>query len=480
MPLGRTTQITRRSLLGGLGSAAVLGLTVPHGAQATTERAGVTGSSTAGATAVGLPTTAPRPNILLVVADDLGRGEVGAYGQQVLRTPVLDGLAAEGILFGQAYASPTCAPSRCSLFTGLHQGHARVRTNGQAPRGLHRDDVTVGDVLRRVGYRTALIGKWGFGPNRADQPSHPNRQGFEHFFGYLTHRHAHDYWPTYLWRNGERVHYPENARADATYAGDLITGEALRFLDEVDPAQPFLLDVSYTSPHAPNEIPDASPYAGEPWPRGERNHAAQVTWTDTQVGLLLRRLEERGLADNTLVLVLSDNGPHDEGEHYEHVGSRLPHHARFFDGNGPLRGIKRSVYEGGIRVPLIVRVPPSVRTSASPAPGAVVTTPIAVWDLLPTFADLAGAMVPRRLDGLSFAPTFRGGRQRVHDHLYWQYSGTNLHEAVRFDRWKAVRHGRGRVELYRIGRDPGERKDLARAHPAVVRKAKRLLARAVA
>jgi arylsulfatase A-like enzyme len=474
MSLGPTSSLTRRGLLGGLGGAAVLGLTVGRGARATTTvRAGGAAVRTAAA-------SAPRPNILLVVADDLGRGEVGAYGQKVLQTPVLDDLAADGLRFDQAYATPTCAPTRFSLFTGLHTGHARVKVNSQAWKGLHAGDLTLGKVLRRAGYTTAIVGKWGLGPNKGHGPSHPNSQGFHHFFGYLTHRHAHDYWPTYLWRNGRRVHYPENAHKDTTFSGDLITREALRFLDHVDPGSPFFLDVSYTTPHAPNVIPDAAPYTRSGWPRGERNHAAQVTWTDTQVGLLLAGLAERGLADDTLVVVISDNGPHGEGAHYGYVGSHLPHSVRFFDSNGPLRGKKRSVHEGGIRIPMIVRVPPSVRTADSPAPGSVIRTPVAVWDLLPTFAHLAGGQTPRRIDGISFAPTLRGGFQPRHGHLYWQYRGERFGEAVRFGPWKAVRHDRGRVELYRIGRDPGERHDIARRHRAVARKAARLMHHAAA
>jgi arylsulfatase A-like enzyme len=323
------------------------------------------------------------------------------------------------------------------------------------------------------------VGKWGFGPDRAGQPSHPNRQGFDHFFGYLTHRHAHDYWPTYLWRNGHRVGYPENARANRTYAGDLITRDALRFLDRVDPGKPFFLDVSYTTPHAPNEIPDPTPYADREWPEGERNHAAQVTWTDTQVGLLLDRLAERGLDRNTLVVVISDNGPHGEGANYGQVGSHLPHSVRFFDSNGPLQGKKRSLHEGGIRIPMIARLPATVRTADSPAPGAVIRTPIAVWDLLPTFAHLAGARIPRGLDGISFAPTLRGLRQRTHSHFYWQHRGERFGEAVRFGKWKAMRHDRGRIRLYRLDRDLGEVHDVAGRHPAVARRAARLMRDAV-
>ena len=478
-PLGPTPSLTRRGLLGGLGAAAVLGLTVDRGAQATTGGTGGTGTAGTRGTAIRAAAATRRPNILLVVADDLGRGEVGAYGQRTLRTPVLDGLAADGLRFGQAYATPTCGPSRYALFTGLHTGHALVKDNDQARKGFRRRDTTVGEVLQRAGYTTAIVGKWGLAPNRADSPSHPRRRGFDHFFGYLTQRQAHDYWPTYLWRNHRRVRYPENARRDATYAGDLITREALRFLDRVPAGTPFFLDVSYTTPHAPNAIPDATPYTRTGWPKGERNHAAQVTWTDKQVGVLLAGLAERGLADDTLVMVISDNGPHGEGDHYGHVGSHLPHEVGFFNSNGPLRGKKRSLHEGGIRIPMIVRLPPSLTTGTSPAPGTVVRTPVAVWDLLPTFAELAGGRIPRGIDGVSFAALLRGGLRRRDSRLYWQHRGDRLGEAVRFGPWKAVRYGGGRVELYRLDRDLGERHDVARRHRAVARRAARMMHHAV-
>ncbi len=238
-----------------------------------------------------------------------------------------------------------------------------MKSNADAGRGLLPEDVTVAEVLRDAGYTTGLVGKWGLGPDNGDNPSHPNSQGFDYFFGYLNQRHAHDYWPTYLWRNGERVDYPENVGADTTYAADLFTAEALGFLDRLAPGERFFLDVSLTTPHAPNEIPSDAPYSDRPWPKGERNHAAQVTATDAQIGVILAGLAARGLAEDTVVLVVSDNGPHKEGANYDGVGSRLPHDAEFFDSNGPLRGIKRDVYEGGIRVPMIARVPESLRAT---------------------------------------------------------------------------------------------------------------------
>ena len=401
------------------------------------------------------------------MVDDLGWGEVGAYGQRTIRTPVLDALAAEGVRFTEAYATPTCAPTRASLFTGLHTGHARVKSNADAGRGLLAEDVTVAEVLRDAGYTTGLVGKWGLGPDTGSNPSHPNSQGFDYFFGYLNQRHAHDYWPTYLWRNDQRVEYPENAGADTTYAADLFTAEALGFLDRLAPGERFFLDVSLTTPHAPNEIPSDAPYSDRPWPAGERNHAAQVTATDAQIGVILAGLAERGLAEDTVVLVVSDNGPHNEGAGYGHVGSRRPHDAEFFDSNGPLRGIKRDVYEGGIRVPMIARVPQSLRASGGvAAPGTVVDTPVAVWDVPATFAELAGTVVPTATgQRLLRARPARGGT--------WPATTTSTGSSSRAatTRRSASASGRrsgttvGRTELLQLNRDLAETTDVAQPLP---------------
>ena len=479
MPLGPTS-LTRRGLLGGLGGAAVLGLTVGRGAQATTGGSSVAGSPTAAAvrTSAGL---APRPNILLVVADDLGRGELGTYGQKTLRTRSLDDLAADGLRFDQAYAN---ADLRTHPVLAVHRAaHRPLPGEGELPglAGVCMPTTSPSArCSRRAGYTTALVGKWGLGPDRGHSPSHPQRAGLRPLLRLPQ--------PTARPRLLADVPVaqrptralPGERPTEHDVHGDLITREALRFLDRLTPGSPFFLDVSYTTPHAPNAIPGATPYTAPDWPRGERDHAAQVTWTDTQVGLLLAGLAERGLSDNTVVVVISDNGPHGEGARYGHVGSHLPHWCGSSTATVRCAARKRSVHEGGIRIPLIVRVPPSVRTAGSPAPGTVVRTPVAVWDLLPTFADLAGGRTPRRIDGISFAPTLRGARQPGHDHLYWQYRGQRFGEAVRFGNWKAVRYDRGRVELYRIGRDPRERHDIARRHPAVARKAARLMHHAAA
>ncbi|MFJ4681333.1 arylsulfatase [Kitasatospora sp. NPDC088783] len=470
-PSGRsTTGPSRRALLAGAVATALAGLATAPGA--TAAPAAATAPTATAPTAGGR-----RPNILLIVLDDLGWNELGCYGQRVIRTPVVDRLAAEGVRFTQAYANPSCAPTRASLLTGRHTGHSRVKSNADAARGLAAEDVTVGEVLHAAGYATGLVGKWGLGPDTGDSPSHPNRQGFDHFFGYIDQVHAQDYWPTYLWRNGERVDHPENEGADVTYAVDLFTREALDFIDRHQDG-PFFLSLNYNTPHAPNEIPDDAPYSAEPWPQGERNHAAQITYTDTRIGTVLDRLAQRGLADDTLVVFVSDNGPHAAGAHFEHVGSTLPHDPEFFDSNGPLRGIKFSVYEGGVRVPLIVRLPASLRTASTPKPGTVLRDRVAVWDFLPTLAEFGGGATPPGLDGVSFRRALTGPGQPARPPLYWR--AEDGAEAVRFGRWKGVRPAGGPVELYDVFADIGERSDVATAHPDLVGQAERLLADAVA
>ncbi|MPY60893.1 sulfatase-like hydrolase/transferase [Streptomyces spongiae] len=428
-----------------------------------------------------VPATQPkaqRLNFVVVLADDLGWGELGGYGQKLIHTPRLDALAAEGLRFTDAYAAaPVCAPSRCSLLTGLHSGHATVRENPWGPEGqgsLTEHDFTFAEALRARGYRTGLIGKWGFGPEAPDQPSHPNSRGFEEFYGYITHRHAHDYFPDYLWDNGTRQEIPANRdNARKVYAPDLIQRRSLDFID-AHKDEPFLLYLAPTVPHAPSQDPDLGAYASEPWARPDKAHAAQVTSFDTLVGSVVDRLTEHGLAERTLILVTSDNGPHEEGGTDPDL----------FDGNGPLRGYKRNLYEGGIRVPLIA-------WSKGRVPAGTTDRPTPLIDLLPTLADLAGAPVPTDIDGLSLAPLLRGARGTArHDHLYFyrNHSGVTpradvvdggrarrLAEAVRRGDFKAVRFAPGQdrrvpddrwqVELYDLVKDPGERDDLAAVRP---------------
>src|SRR5262245_30609669 len=347
------------------------------------------------------------PNILLIQADDLGYGDLSAYGQSRFETPALDRMARDGIRFTQYYAGSTvCAPSRCALMTGQHTGHAWIRGNGEIP--LRDADVTVAEVLKAAGYRTAVIGKWGLGV--PGTPGQPDRQGFEYSFGFLDHRHAHRQYTDHLWRNGERV----STDLDRTYVNDLFTQETMAFIGRED-RRPFFVYLNYTVPHAELRAPedsiapfrgrfpekpfentqaDATPtgsefdkptlgYRSQPAPLAA--FAGMITRMDRDIGRLLDLLDARGLDQRTLVLFISDNGPHSEGG-----GDPA-----FFKSSGGLRGIKRDLYEGGIRVPMIAKWPGTI-----PA-GRVSDQAWAHWDVLPTLAELAGATPPAAIDGVS-------------------------------------------------------------------------------
>ena len=416
-----------------------------------------------------------RPNIVFILADDLGYGDLGCYGQRNVPTPNIDRLAAEGTRFTDFYAGSTvCAPSRCALFTGKHMGHARVRGNGELP--LKPQDTTLAEVLKKAGYETALFGKWGLGPEGTDAV--PTKRGFDTFFGFLNHVHAHNHFPSYLWRGEEKVPLknvvPDEGKSGqgvATekreFAPDLFTKEALAFLDAPRAAKPFFLFLSYNTPHANNEarregmtVPRDEIYAefnDREWPEPQKGFAAMMTRLDQHVGMILGKLQEKGLDRNTIVVFTSDNGPHREGGN----------DPTFFDSNGPYRGIKRDLYEGGIRVPFLVRWPartPKNKTSAHPG---------YFPDLLPTFAELAGAAAPKDLDGVSIAPTLTGrGGQKKHKYLYWEFYEQGGAQAVRIDpKWKAVRAGvadpAAPIEVYDLEADPSEARNVAAHHPEI-------------
>ncbi|WP_198653330.1 arylsulfatase [Actinocorallia populi] len=460
------TLLSRRQLLHG---SAVLGLGAP-----------LLDRASAPARAREPATADDRPDLVLVVADDLGYGALGPYGQEKIKTPVLDRMARQGLRFTQAYAAaPVCAPSRCSLYTGLHAGHARVRQNPRPglPNGLREQDTTFAEALRAAGYRTGLFGKWGLGPERAGQPSHPNARGFGEFFGYIGHRHAHDYYPGHLWHDGKRVRLKDGRHGG--YAPDLLRDRAVSFIKESG-ERPFLLVYTPNLPHSPSDVPSLGRYRSRSWPRADRGHAAQITRLDSHLGDLLDALPRKR---KTIVLVTGDNGPHEEG-------GVDPDR---FDANGRLRGYKRNLYEGGIRVPLIAWGPGLVKRGRS----SRVTQHT---DLFPTLAEFAGAPVPPYLDGTSLRGTLTGERgQGPARHLYWYRSETHstpkanaaengsvtrMAEAVRQDGWKLVRFAPGpdrprsdsgwRTELYDLDKDPGERRNLASRHPEVVIRLSRL------
>lgn len=409
-----------------------------------------------------------RPNIVFILADDLGYGDLGCYGQERIRTPNIDRLAARGRRFTQCSAGSTvCAPSRCSLMTGLHAGHGRVRGNALVP--LRPEDVTIAEVLKPAGYATGIFGKWGLG--EPGTTGLPNRQGFDEWFGYLNQRHAHNYYPEYLWKNEQKYRLEGNeekgnsnyAIKGVQYAPDLFTREALDYLDRHE-SGPFLLFLTSTIPHANNErgraegngmeVPSDAPYSAEPWPQVEKNHAAMITRLDGDVGRVLDRLRALGLEDDTIVFFTSDNGPHKEG------GAD----PAFFRSSGPLRGFKRALYDGGIRVPMIVRWPGHVEA------GSVSDAVWAFWDVLPTLAELAGVPAPSGIDGISQVPAILGkGGQPAHEFLYWEFHEGGFKQAVRTGDWKAVRPGPCQpLELYNLKDDIGEEHDVAAKHPDVV------------
>jgi arylsulfatase A-like enzyme len=421
-----------------------------------------------------------KPNIIFILADDLGYGDLGCYGQPVIQTPHIDKMAAEGMIFTDHYAGSTvCAPSRCCLMTGMHTGHARIRGNARVP--LLPEDVTVAELLKRAGYATGIIGKWGLG--EPETTGIPNRQGFDTWFGYLNQRHAHNYYPDYLWRNEEKVTLANEVRPvnppggvatkRVEYSHDLFAEEALGFVER-HAEEPFFLYLAFTIPHANNEarnegmeVPSYGPYASEDWPEPQKGHAAMITRMDGDVGRLMAKLEELEIDENTIVFFSSDNGPHKEGG-----GDPA-----FFGSSGALRGYKRALYEGGIRVPLIVRWPGKIKA------GSGTDHVSAFWDFLPTCCDLAAVGCPEGVDGFSMLPTLLGKprKQRKHEYLYWEFHEQGKKQAVRMGDWKGVRLNvakkpNGPIELYDLRTDLGETTDVAQDYPEIVERIAQIMA----
>lgn len=414
-----------------------------------------------------------RPNVVFVLSDDLAQGDVGCYGQKLIKTPHLDRMAEEGTRFTQAYCGTSvCAPSRTSLMIGRHTGHSPIRANrevqpeGQKP--LPAGTYTVAKLLQDHGYATACVGKWGMG--MFDTPGSPLKVGFDHFFGYNCQRHAHSYFPAYLYRDDKRFDLPGNdgIGVGKTYAQNLIADETLAWVT-ANKDRPFFLFYSLTLPHGRHEIDDRGVYKNEPWTEQQKNYAAQVTRLDTDVGRLLARLKELKLDAKTLVVVAGDNGssfaPNSE------IGKRFDQTM-----GGKLRGFKRSLYEGGLRQACIARWPGVV-----PA-GRVCDDPWAFWDFLPTCADLLGVKLPAdvRTDGVSVLPLLKGGPTPMREFFYWELheAGPSL-QAIRFGDWKAVKNGpSAAVELYDLKADPAEKADVAAKHPDAVARAVKLMAAA--
>ena len=452
-----------------------------------------------------------RPNVILILADDLGWGELGSYGQTRIRTPVLDRMAADGVRFTNHYAgSPVCAPSRDVLLTGLHAGHAYIRDNDELPergdvwgdttiegqRPLLADTYTLGRLFQDAGYVTGAIGKWGLGgPGSSGEP---NLQGFDHWYGYLCQREAHNYYPTHLWRNGVKDALPGNAGfrahqrlpessdprdpesyrsyAGRTYAMDALVEEALGFIRR-HRADPFFLYLPFPVPHLALQVPESSlaeyrgafpeePYTGDrgylPHPEPRAAYAAMISRMDAEIGRILALLGELGLAERTIVMFTSDNGPSWVG------GVDL----EYFGSAGGLRGRKAQLREGGIRVPLLVRWP------GRAAAGATTEHVSHFADYLPTFAELLGLELPVASDGVSFLPTIIGDRagQTRAPWLYWEFQGM---QAVRIGDWKAYRpQPDAPLELYDLAVDPGESTDRAHARPELVADLQRIMTEA--
>ncbi|MCB0631308.1 MAG: arylsulfatase [Saprospiraceae bacterium] len=432
------------------------------------------------------------PNIVYILADDLGYGDLSCYGQQHFQTPNIDRLATQGMLFTQHYAGTTvCAPSRSALMSGQHTGHTFIRGNKRVePEGQYPipDSLyTLAEMLQNQGYTTGAFGKWGLGP--VGSTGDPNRQGFNTFYGYNSQTLAHNYYPYFLWDNATKVMLEKNAgEQTGAYAPELIQRAALDFIDN-NKDHPFFLYVPTVIPHAELVAPEVymeafrgkyapeTPYEGVdegerfrkgPYGSQAEPHAAfaaMIKILDDQVGEIHRKIEELGLADNTLIIFTSDNGPHVEG------GADPD----FFDSNGPLKGYKRDLYEGGIRVPMIASWPGKITV------GSRTDHISAFWDVWPTLAELTGAEQPKNLDGISFLPTLLGkDGQQLHDYLYWEFHEKNGRQAVRKGNWKAVRYNvfsepDATPELYNLQEDIGEEQNVAAEHPDIIAEISKLM-----
>lgn len=439
---------------------------------------------------------ARKPNIVFIMADDLGWGDLGSYGQTKIRTPYLDQMAKEGMRFTQFYAgSPVCAPSRCVLMTGKHGGHAFIRDNKEVrPEGqwpIPASEVTIAELLKAQGYATGAFGKWGLG--FVGSEGDPNRQGFDLFYGYNCQREAHNYYPDHLWRNDQKMMLEGNDRGltGKYYSHDLIEVEALKFIrDNKD--KPFFAYVPFTIPHLALQVPEDSlaeyagkwddpPYDGKngylPHPSPRAAYAAMVTRMDRSVGRILDLIKELNLDDNTVVMFTSDNGGAfgTVTKDFEFLPGRMGGTDYvYFRSTGNFRAFKGSVYEGGIRVPLIARWPGKIKA------GSVSQLPAVFYDLMPTFCELAGIAGPKQADGLSILPTLLGkSGQSKHEFLFWDFGGYGGQQAVRLGDWKGVRRnlhkGNTRIELYNLATDAGETTDLASKHQDIVKRIEKIM-----
>lgn len=423
------------------------------------------------------------PNVIYILADDLGYGDLSCFGQQKFKTPNIDALARNGMRFTQHYSGSTvCAPSRCCLMTGVHTGHAVVRGNAEAkPEGqapMPADTFTVAHLMKKAGYKTGIFGKWGLGaPNSASEPM---SMGFDRFYGYNCQRIAHCYYPAFVWNNGKRQLLIENAgQKNKIYAPKLIQEQALNFVRE-NKEQPFFLYYAAVQPHADMIAPpeymkahrgkyDPDPPYKEQYYKGQDHphaaFAAMVNVLDDYVGEITAELNQLGIADNTLIIFTSDNGPHVEGGH----------DPEYFDSNGIYKGTKRDLYEAGIRVPMIASWPNKIDA------GTESDHVSAFWDFMPTMADLTNQNLPNETDGISMLPTLLSkGEQKRHEYLYWEFPAKKGRVAIRKGNWKAVRYNASKdphspLELYNLSIDPAESINVAAQNPEIASELRNLI-----
>ena len=422
-----------------------------------------------------IPAAAARPNVIFILADHLGYGDLGCYGQQRIKTPNLDRLAAGGVRFTQCYAgSSVSAASRAALLTGLHTGHGWIRGDGEA--SLRPRDPTVAEFLKNAGYKTGAIGLWGLGPSGT--PGTPEQKGFDQWAGFLDARHARDFYPDFIWRSEKALSpaakFPLTVNEGGQrrlYIQDLFSNAAVNFLrlnkpDKFNRFTPFFLYLAFTLPGGDDapaqraalgpDTPGDAPYSRENWPQPVKNHAAKITRLDHDIGRVLDKLEELRIATNTVVFFASDRGPHSVA-----AGTN----AAFFRSTGTFRARENSLHEGGLRVPLLARWLGHFK------PGSTNNSPCALWDFFPTVAELAGHAAPKNLDGVSLLPTLRGKESPPHPPLYWEIHTAGFQQAVRLGAWKAICPAPDQpLQLFHLVRDPREENDVAAEHPDVVRK----------
>lgn len=428
-----------------------------------------------------------KPNIIFILVDDMGYGDLGCYGQKEIKTPAIDKMAAEGMRFTRHYSGSTvCAPSRCALLTGLHTGNAKIRGNSPTVE-LDETDLTIGKVLKSAGYKTGVIGKWGMGDEGTTGT--PGKQGFDYFFGYLNQMRAHNYFPDFLYRNDVKIPinnhvvksaslYSKDSGSASTnknvYSQDLFANEALEFVEK-NSKSPFFLYLAVTIPHANNEyklvnaehgmeVPNYGIYASKDWPNPQKGLAAMISYLDKDIARLRAKLSDLGIDKNTIIIFSSDNGPHSEGNN----------DPKFFNSSGGLRGTKRDLYEGGVRVPMIACWPGTIK------PAQVSNHISAFWDVMPTLAELASVSVPKRTDGISFLPELLGKKQKTHDNLYWEFNEQGGKQSVLKGNWKLVKlnlfnPSKTVVELYNLVIDPKEQNDVSAKYPEIVAEMKAIL-----